>query len=133
MLILTGRPQEAAEPVLQAMALAEADHAFTGTWLTYLGIAELQLGTGDFGAARFRRSLERAAFLAPDMRRLYLAAALALQGQGEEARVLVRDVLARQPQLTMRRLRQDELSDDPAYLANQANAYRGLALAGLPD
>lgn len=133
MLILVGRPQEAAEPVLEAMALAESNHSFTGTWLTYLGIAELQMGVGDFGAERFRRSLERQAFLAPDTRRLFLAAALALQGQAEAAGVLVREVLARQPAMTATRLRQAELSDDPAYLANQANLYRGLKLAGLPD
>jgi DNA-binding winged helix-turn-helix (wHTH) protein/Tfp pilus assembly protein PilF len=133
MLILLGEPDGAVEPVLRSMALAEANHPFTGTWLTYLGIAELQIGRGDHGADRFRRALERPAFLSPDLRRLYLAAALALNGDTEEAALLVREVRQRQPELTAARLRQAELSDEPGFLARQQALYRGLALAGLPD
>jgi DNA-binding winged helix-turn-helix (wHTH) protein/Tfp pilus assembly protein PilF len=136
MLILTGHPEEAEAPILRSLALAEADHPFKGTWLTYLGIADLQIGDGrgrDWGVERFRQSLDRQAFLPADIRRLYLAAALAMQGETEQARQLVKDVLARQPDLSASRLRQRELSDDPAYLSRQANLYHGLRIAGLPE
>ena len=132
MLILLGRPQEAIAPIQQTLALAPAGHAFTGTWLTYLGIADLQIGQAESAAERFRRSLTWSAFLSADTRRLYLSAALAQEGRQEEAEAVLAEVRARQPELTLRTLQQQELSDDPAYRQAQERFYRGLRAAGLP-
>ncbi|MFC0406952.1 winged helix-turn-helix domain-containing protein [Roseomonas elaeocarpi] len=133
MLILTGHPEAAAEPIRTSLALTGPTHPYVGTWLTYLGIAALQMDEGDRGATLFQQSLERQAFLPPDTRRLWLASALALSGQGEEARALLAEVRSRQPALSATALRRGELSDDPTYLARQEVFYRGLALAGLPE
>jgi Tfp pilus assembly protein PilF len=132
MLILLGRPQEAIAPIQQTLALAPAGHAFTGTWLTYLGIAELQIGQAESAAERFRRSLTWSAFLSADTRRLYLSAALAQEGRQEEAEAMLAEVRARQPELTLGTLQQQELSDDPTYRRAQERFYRGLRAAGLP-
>jgi hypothetical protein len=95
----------------------------------------MHAGRPGFGVEEFRLSLQQPrAFLAPEVRHLYTAAALALSGQQAEARSIVEEISRRAPELTQAWFRARPLSDDPEFLRrNEATFLRGLALAGLPE
>ncbi|MFT8243130.1 winged helix-turn-helix domain-containing protein [Roseomonas sp. BN140053] len=133
MLVLTGHPAEAPAPILAAMAAGGPTHAFIHSWHTYLGLAMLQSGQGDHGVERFRRALERPVLMPAAELRMHLAAALALNGEVDEARNLAAEVLETAPRLSASWFRARPLSDHPAYLAQREAFFRGLTLAGVPD
>ena len=51
----------------------------------------------------------------------------------DEARVAARAGLALQPDFTLRRYRENALSDSPAYLAGRERSCEGMRLAGVPE
>ena len=134
MLILLGRPAEAFEPIRTAIA-RRPDSTSILHWNLYLGLAQMQLGTGDFGAAQFRQSLARPvqALLPANARRLHLAAALALSGDIEQAQVIAQEVRQQSPFVTAGWFRERELSGHSTYQEQRRGFYRGLSLAGVPD
>jgi len=67
------------------------------------------------------------------MARLHYAAALALCGRFEEARAEAEAGLRLAPNFTIRRYRDDKMSDNPAYLAQRERILEGLRLAGAPE
>lgn len=133
MLVLLGRPAEAIAPIRSVLGATGEAHSFAGTWLVYLGMAQMQAGMEDFGAAAFRRAAARRSFLPLPELMLHLAAALALSGDLENARATLQNAQVRWPAASIAALRQQALSNDPAYLAQREALFRGLRLAGAED
>lgn len=133
MLVLLGRAEEAEGHLRTSIAMAP-EHPFVGTWLNYLGLAHLYLGREGNGAEHLRRSVGPRAIATNDVRALELAAALALNGQVDDARLVAGEVRRRWPEASVRwfRLRARH-SWNATYLAQRERIYQGLALAGLPD
>jgi hypothetical protein len=67
------------------------------------------------------------------MAHFHYAAALALCGQIDDARLEVRAGLALMPRFTVRSYRDDALSDDPTYLVQRLRILEGMRLAGVPE
>ena len=132
MLLLMGRGEEAATPVLASLA-AERSPQFQGAWLTYLGLIELHTGSGDHGVARLRASLEHEAFMPRHERLLYLVAALRMNGQAEEAAALAAEASARNPQYGAGWFAGRAQSDNPAYRAQFARILEAARAAGLRE
>jgi DNA-binding winged helix-turn-helix (wHTH) protein/Flp pilus assembly protein TadD len=132
MLVLLGRAAEAVERLDAFLASVPEHHSFYPTWLIYRALALLHADARDRGAEDLRRSMNHAAFMAPTERTLHLAAALALSGQVEQARVAL-GVAAAEGAVALRGMRTTPLSDHPAYLAQREALFRGLAMAGLAD
>lgn len=132
-LLALGRTEEAEAPLRAVLAEQGPDSLHVGMRLHALGLVELHLGRGDRGAENIRRSLDRVAPTPHDVRRLHLAAALALGGRVEDARAVAADVLGREPELGIAYMRARAESDNPVYLAQREALYRGLALAGVPE
>src|ERR1019366_9783331 len=63
----------------------------------------------------------------------HLTETLALLGQFDEARAAAQAGLALQPDFTLRRYRENALSDNPAYLAGRKRSCEGMRLAGVPE
>jgi len=63
----------------------------------------------------------------------HLAAALALLGLLDEARVVAKTGLTLDPGFTIRRYRAGALSDHPNYLAGRERSYEGMRMAGMPE
>ena len=131
MLVLLGRPAEAVKPIRSVLDATGGTHSFAGTWLVYLGMAQMHAGVEDFGVEAFRRAAARRSFLPLPELLLHLAAALALSDDLEGARTALQDAQARWPAASLAMLRQRALSDDPAYLAQREALFVGLRLAGL--
>ena len=51
----------------------------------------------------------------------------------DEARATARAGLALQPDFTLRRYRENALSDSPAYLAGRERSCKGMRMAGVPE
>jgi DNA-binding winged helix-turn-helix (wHTH) protein/Flp pilus assembly protein TadD len=132
MLLLTGRGEEAAGPVLAAIA-ARPEPLFLGTWNTYLGLIELHTGSGDHGVARLREGLGYSAFMPAPERMLYLVAALQAQGDAEAAQALAADLALRQPEIGRAWLSGRALSDHPVYRDQFARILSALAEAGVKE
>ena len=67
------------------------------------------------------------------MARFHYAAALALCGRTDEAGLEAKDGLKLTPNFTIRRYRDDALSDNPTYLAQRLRILEGMRLAGVPE
>jgi DNA-binding winged helix-turn-helix (wHTH) protein/tetratricopeptide (TPR) repeat protein len=132
MLMLLGRAEEAEAPLRASIAL-DPRNGFRSSWQVNLGLVELYLGRPGHGAEAFRGTLALRGLVAPEIRRLYLAAALALEGRDEDARAVVADVLSREPRYSIATFRRASAIGAPASSAYRERLYRGLALAGLPD
>ena len=131
-----GQPELSLAPLRRAIALAPVPDDITVLgWQYALGEAQLLSGDGDLGAAALRLSLtsNKTALVFINVRRLTLAAALALAGQVEDAQQITRAVLADAPAWRIGAFRKGGLSRAPAYLARRDPLLRGLALAGLPE
>jgi Tfp pilus assembly protein PilF len=136
-LVLLGRPAEAESYLRAALAVAP-DHGRAPAWLTYLGLAELFLDREGHGAANFRRAIAKqppgAAVADVGLQRgLSLAAALALNGELEEARSLVGDLRRQHPALTAGTLTlwDCRCSRSPGFLAGVDRLRQGLVMAGV--
>jgi DNA-binding winged helix-turn-helix (wHTH) protein/tetratricopeptide (TPR) repeat protein len=131
MLILLGRAEEAIAPIRATIALAPASHAFQVTWQAYLGVALLHAQAEDFGVEALRLARGDQALLPGAGRELHLIAALALNGDLDEASAALAALRARDPGVSQARLRAAPLSVNPDYLAQREALFRGLDRAGL--
>lgn len=132
MMLLIGRGEEAAAPVLASLAAGPSPQ-FMGAWLSYLGLIALHTGTGDHGVMRLRDSLEHEAFLPRPERLVYLVAALAANGEAEAARHLAADIAGRFPQANVGWFAGRAQSDHPVYRAQFDRILGLLRGAGLPE
>jgi len=125
-----GRAEETEEHILDALRLSPRDvHAYR--WMLFAGIAQGQLGADAEAALWLRASIEANRNF--PLAHFHLAEALALLGELEEARVAAQAGLALQPGFTLRRYRENALSDSPAYLAGRERSCEGMRLAGVPE
>jgi hypothetical protein len=62
-----------------------------------------------------------------------LAAALALLGELDQARISAEAGMLLDPNFTVRRLRNNLSSNNPTYLSGRKRFYEGLRIAGVPD
>jgi TolB-like protein/class 3 adenylate cyclase/Flp pilus assembly protein TadD len=125
-----GRAEETEAHILEALRLSPRDvHAYR--WMLFAGIAQGQLGADDEAVVWLRASTEANRNF--PLAHFHLAEALALLGELDEARVATRAGLALQPDFTVRRYRENALSDSPAYLAGRERSCEGMRLAGIPE
>jgi hypothetical protein len=97
----------------------------------FVGMSKLAIGADLEALAWFRRSLEANRNHA--LTHFHFAAAQALVGDLEEARVAAQEGLALDGGFTIRRYRAHGRSDNPTYLAKRARFYDGMRMAGLPE
>lgn len=125
-----GRAEETEAHIFEALRLSPRDvHAYR--WMLYVGIAKAQLGADAEAVVWLRRSIEANRNF--PLAHFHLAEALALLGQFEEAQVAAQAGLALQPGFTLRRYRENAMSDNPAYLAGRERSCEGMRLAGVPE
>jgi TolB-like protein len=125
-----GRSAETEGHVHEALRLSPRD-TLAHLWMAFVATAKLRLGEDAEALAWCRRGLEinRNHSLA----HFQYAAALALIGQLDEARVAMQAGLALDPSFTLSRLRAHRTSDNPTYLAGSRRIYKGMRMAGVPE
>ncbi|MGY8664072.1 adenylate/guanylate cyclase domain-containing protein [Bradyrhizobium sp. UFLA05-109] len=125
-----GRGGETEAHMEQALRLSPRD---TGVyiWSLFIGLAKFWQGADAEARVWLRRSLE--ANRNYPMAHFYLAAALALVGELDEARATAQAGLALNPSFSIRRYRTNSPSNHPVYLAGRERVYEGLRLAGVPE
>jgi TolB-like protein/class 3 adenylate cyclase len=125
-----GRPEETERHVSEALRLSPHDVG-AYIWCDFAAIAKILMGQDEAALPWCRKSLESSRSY--PMAHFHYAAALALCGRIEEARLEVTAGLALTPDLTIRRYREDMLSDNPTYLSQRGRILEGLRLAGAPE
>lgn len=128
--VFLGRADEAAEHTLKAIQLSPRDPQLA-EWYYQLAVTYIHQQRYDEAVAWARRALE----INPNLRYPYrvLAAALALSGQVDEARMVAADMLRRYPDETISAFLIREPWTDPVYRAGQNREITGMRLAGIPD
>lgn len=125
-----GRADETEDHILEALRLSPRDvHAYR--WMLFAGIAQGQLGADAEAILWLRASIEANRNF--PLAHFHLAEALALSGELDEAQAAAREGLALQPGFTLRRYRENALSDSPAYLTGRERSCEGMRLAGVPE
>ncbi|MCS3763094.1 TolB-like protein/tetratricopeptide (TPR) repeat protein [Bradyrhizobium centrosematis] len=125
-----GRGAETVTHINEALRLSPRD-IFRHRWLMIAGFAKLQVSEDAEAVWWFRRSIEANR---NDVNAHFgLAAALALLGSLDEAKVAAKALLALIPSFTVRRFRDGACSDNPIYLAKRERVYQGLRLAEVPE
>jgi TolB-like protein/Flp pilus assembly protein TadD len=114
----------------EALRLSPRD-TFVYRWMMFVGSAKFQLGADAEAVAWYRRGIE--ANRNHPVGHLFLAAALTRLGALDEAKAAVRAGLALDPSFTIRRMRVNVPSDNPAFLAGRERMYEGMRLAGVPE
>jgi TolB-like protein/class 3 adenylate cyclase/Flp pilus assembly protein TadD len=125
-----GRAADTEAHIREALRLSPRD-VYAYRWMLFVGIAQAQLGADAEALVWLRRSLE--ANRNYPLAHFHLAETLAHLGQLDEARAAAQAGLALQPDFTLRRYRDNALSDSPAYLAGRARSCEGMRLAGVPE
>jgi TolB-like protein/class 3 adenylate cyclase len=124
-----GRSAETEAHINEAFRLSPCDiHGYR--WMMMIGFAKLHLNADVEALDWFRRSIEanRNSFS-----HFGLAAALALLGAVDEAKTAAKAGLTFLPSFTIRRFRENALSDNPRFLAKRERIYQGLHMAGVPE
>jgi TolB-like protein/Tfp pilus assembly protein PilF len=124
-----GRGAETEAHIHEALRLSPHDTT-AYAWLMWVGFAKLQVGADAEAITWLRRSIE-ANRNSPA--HFYLAAALALVGELDEARAAAQAALALYPNATIRRLRGNSSSDNPTCLAGRGRRFEGMRMAGIPE
>jgi TolB-like protein len=125
-----GRAAETEGHIIEALRLSPRD-VFAHRWMHIAGMAKMQVGADAEAVVWLRRSIEaNHNFPAAQF---WLAAALGLLGQLDEARTAVKAGLELDPEFTMRRITATRLSDDPIYLAGRDRLCEGMRMAGVPE
>jgi TolB-like protein/class 3 adenylate cyclase len=124
-----GRGAETEAHIHEAFCLSPRD-TFAYRWMHIVGIAKMQLGADAEAVTWFHRSVEANR---SSHTHFFLAAALALLGELDEARAVARSGLALDSSFTIRRYRAIASSDNPAYLAGCDRISTGMRVAGLPE
>ena len=125
-----GRGAETVTHINEALRLSPRD-IFGHRWLMIAGFAKLQVNEDAEAVCWFRRSIE--ANRNDANAHFGLAAALALLGSLDEAKVAAKALFAVVPSFTIRRFRDGACSDNPTYLAKRERVYQGLRLAEVPE
>ena len=125
-----GREGETEAHIEQALRLSPRD-TYVYIWSLFVGVAKFLQGADAEALVWLRRSLE--ANRNYPVGHFYLAAALALVGELDEARAIVQAGLALNPSFTIRRFRANTPSNHPVYLAGRERVYEGLRMAGVPE
>ncbi len=125
-----GRGGETEAHMEQALRLSPRD-TLVYIWSLFVGLAKLWQGADAEAVVWLRRSLE--ANRNYPSAHLFLAAALALVGELDEARATTQAGLALNPSFTIRRFRTNTPSNHPVYLAGRERVYEGLRMAGVPE
>jgi TolB-like protein len=125
-----GRAEETEAHIHKALRLSPRD-TFAYRWMMVMGLAKFWLGADAEAVAWLRRSIEANRNF--PFTHFFLAAALALVGQLDEARAVAQAGLTLQPNFTIRRFRANPYSDNPDYLAKRERVYEGMRLAGVPE
>jgi adenylate cyclase len=128
--VFLGRAGEAAEHTLKAIQLSPRDPQLA-EWYYQLGITYIHQQRFEEAVEWARRSVQ----VNPNLRYPYrvLAAALALSGRVDEARMVAAEMLRRYPKETISRFLTREPWTDPAYRAGQDREIAGMRLAGIPE
>ena len=124
---LIGRGEETETHVHEALRLSPGD-TFVYFWMTFAGVAKLQLGRDEEAVSWFRRGIETNQNFPPA--HFYLAAALAHLGQLDEAQAAVKAGLALDPAFTLSRFRAGAASDNQTYLEQRERVIEGMREAG---
>jgi tetratricopeptide (TPR) repeat protein len=127
---LLGRGAETEANVLEALRLSPLD-TFAFRWLIYVGTAKLHINADAEAVIWLRRGIEANRTFA--LGYFYLAAALALLGELDEARETAAAGLALNRSFTIKRYRAGKQSDNPTYLAGRERIYDGMSIAGVPE
>jgi tetratricopeptide (TPR) repeat protein len=127
---LIGRGEETETHVHEALRLCPGD-TFVYFWMTFAGVANLQLGRDEEAVSWFRRGIETNQNFPPA--HFYLAAALAHLGQLDEAQAAVKAGLALDPAFTLSRFRAGAASDNQTYLEQRERVIEGMRAAGIPE
>jgi TolB-like protein/class 3 adenylate cyclase len=128
--ILLGRAEEAEAHIMEALRLSPRDIS-AYVWYAFLGIAKLLLGQDQEAIDWLRKSVE--ANRNYPIAQFHCAAALALAGRIDEARLEMQAGLAGAPDFTVQRYEDGLISDDPRYVTQRERILRGLRLAGMPE
>jgi TolB-like protein/class 3 adenylate cyclase/Tfp pilus assembly protein PilF len=128
--VFLGRANEAAEHTLKAVQLSPRDPQLA-EWYYQLAITYIHQGRYEDAVEWARRGVQ----VNPNLRYPYrvLAAALALSGRVDEARVVAAEMLRRYPKETISTFLTREPWTDPVYRAGQDREITGMRLAGIPD
>jgi len=127
---VTGRGEETESHVLQALRLSPRDTA-TNVWMTWVGNAKSQIGDDEGAVTWLRRGVEANRNL--PVGHFFLAAALALVGQDDEARAAAQAGQELDRSFTVSRFRASAATDNPTYLARRERVYDGMRRAGIPE
>jgi adenylate cyclase len=128
--VFLGRASEAAEHTLKAIQLSPRDPQLA-EWYYQLAITYIHQQHYDEAVEWARRGVQ----VNPNLRYPYrvLAAALALSGRVDEARMVAAEMLRRYPKETISTFLTREPWTDPVYRAGQDREITGMRLAGIPD
>ena len=125
-----GRAAETEAHIHQALRLSPRDTKVP-SWAHFVGLAKLQLGVYEEAIAWSRQSVKANRNF--PFSHFALAAALALLGELDQARVSAAAGMLLDPNFTVRRLRSNLSSNNPTYLSGRKRFYEGLRIAGVPD
>jgi TolB-like protein len=128
--VFIGRGAESEADIQQALYLSPRD-INAHRWMHLLGVVKLILGADTEAVEWLRRSLESNRNNA--FAHFQFAAALALVGSVEEARVAALAGLALTPGFTIRRTKGLALSSDPIFRAGIKRIRDGMLIAGIPE
>ena len=128
--VYIGRSEETEAHINEALRLSPRD-TFTFRWLYFCAFAYLQLGSEIEAITLLRRSIE--ANRTFPLAHFYLAAALALVGQQDQARAAAQAGLALEPTFTIRRFRRNASSENPVFLLNRQRICEAMGIAGVPE
>jgi TolB-like protein/class 3 adenylate cyclase len=128
--IMCGCPEQTEGHINEALRLSPRDARSFG-WLQVVGAAKIHLGEDEEAVAWLRRSIEVKRNY--PLSQFYLAAALALRGRPDEARLAVRAGGALDSKFTITRFRAGVASDNATYLAQRGRVYEGMRVAGVPE
>jgi len=95
------------------------------------GVVKLSLCDDEEAVTWLHRAIEANRTL--PLAHFFLASALALQGKTKEALEAAKAGLALDPRFTVRRYRDNPLSQNPTYLAQRKRICDGMVAAGVPE
>jgi TolB-like protein/class 3 adenylate cyclase len=127
---LAGRPQETEDHIVRAIRLSPRD-TWLNAWCVAAGVAKLALCRDDEAVAWLRRAIDANRSL--PLAHFFLASALAWQGNTDAALWATKEGLSLDPRFTIRRYRDNPLSENPTYLAQRKRICEGMAAAGVPE
>jgi TolB-like protein/class 3 adenylate cyclase/tetratricopeptide (TPR) repeat protein len=127
---LGGQAEQTEAHISRAIRLSPRD-TWLNAWCVAAGVAKLSLCSDEEAVVWVRRAIEANRTL--PLAHFFLASALAWQDKTDEAIAATKAGLALDPGFTIRRYRDNPLSDNPTYLAQRKRIYEGMFAAGVPE